>query len=182
MRKQPALVTFGLALLVVGLALWQLQGGGRYPTDGPLPVSGGVAVTFEAAVGKAVSWGMPLDGSEHGVAIVQRIEPEGVEGLDLLGVRLCHSSPEPRADGTYLNCAPVSSHSWPPEGVTTAEVEGTVLEGHLIGLLIGVRRQPVAPEGTISSVRIVYTVDGVTYETVEPWSLRLVPQGALPSG
>lgn len=184
-RRAIIAVAFAVVLLGTGLAVWQFRTEGPYPTDGPLPVTAGVQITFELDVGEPATWGTPLPGSDRGEAIVRRIEPIGVEGLDVLGIRVCHASREPNASGEYLHCAPVNDYGWPPSGVQTNAVEGTVLDASadpLIDMLIGLRRQPSTPEGRIESVRIVYTVNGVTYETIEPWSLRLVPRGALPSG
>lgn len=125
---------------------------------------------------------MPLEGTLGKAAVLNLVEPLNVEGLDVLGVRTCSGATPAGED--FLHCAPLNSSGWPPPDVTAREVAGTLIDrtpNSSVGVLIGLRRQPAASVGTISGVRIVYTVDGTTYEVVQPWSLRLVPSGAFES-
>lgn len=169
-------------IVAVAIGAIKLNARAHYRTDGPLPASDETRITYELDAGQSTTWGMPLDGALGKVVVLNVVEPLGVEGLEVLGLRTC-SGAAPHGDD-FLHCAPLNSSGWPPAGVATHEVADTMIDGtqnSSVGVLIGLRRQPTASEGTISAVRVVYTVEGVTYEVLQPWSLRLVPPGELES-
>jgi hypothetical protein len=163
------------------IAVNALIGVPSYPTDGPLQISDAIDVAYPLAAGQATSWGMPLPQTSRTPAVVRRIELLGVERLDVLGVLVCRGwTVQP--DGSYLQCAPVNDNGWPPPGITTYPVDGTELAAEprgSAGLLIGLRRQSDDLEGRIGAVRIIYTAGDVTYQAVEPWSLRLYSPSAV---
>jgi hypothetical protein len=167
-----------LALLVLAGAIGavQLSANGHHRTDGPLTASDEVRITYELDAGQSTTWGMPLDGALGKVVVLNLIEPLNVEGLDVVGIQTC--SGWAPVDGDLLHCAPLNSSGWPPDGVAVHEVAGTVIGGtpdSSVGVLIGLQRQPGASIATISGVRVVYTVEGVKYEVLQPWYLQLVP-------
>lgn len=174
-------VAIAFGALLVGLAMRQFLVGGGLPADGPYPRTDPAGVDFELVPGASATWGLGLPGSTRGPVVLQAIEPLGVEGIDVLGVAVCHWSGVPDAEGIYNDCAPIASRTWPPAGATLVDVAGTVVEpGNrpFVSAVIGVRRQPTAVESRIAAIRIVYVADGTTYEVVEPWSLGLVDPGS----
>lgn len=182
--KKTVLGVIAIVVAVGALAIWRSHGSGSYRTDGPLPITDGVQVTVGADAGEVATWGTPLPGSGGKTVVLERIEPVGVQGLEVLAVAVCHSNPHPDPDGNINHCAPIGSNGWPPPGVQTEAVAGTLLPPQadpLVDVVIGARRLSSSSEGRIASVRIVYTADGDTYETNEPWSLRLVAKEGLPS-
>ncbi len=179
-RRALALGVVVLLIVAGGIVTMELNARVGHRTDGPIQISDEIRITYELEAGPSTTWGMPLDGVLGKVVALKHVEPLDVVGLDVLGVRTC-SGVAP-AGGDFLHCAPLNSGGWPPEGVATREVADTVIDGaprSSVGILIGLRRQTTASVATISNVRIVYTTDGDTYEVVQPWSLRLVPSGAL---
>lgn len=175
-------IVVGLALLAIGAGatIGQFLDADPYPTDGPIQVSDAVEVAYPLALGEVTTWGMPLPESSR-PATVRYVELLDVERLDVLGLLVCRGwTIQP--DGSFLHCAPINAKGWPPPGIATYPVAGTGLASEprgSAGLLIGLRRQSADLEGSIGAIRIVYTVDGVTYEATEPWSLRLyAPLGA----
>lgn len=180
MRRGGIVVAVALLAVGTGAALGQFLDADPYPTDGPLQVSDAVEVAYPLAFGDVTTWGMPLPESSR-PATVRYVELLGVERLDVLGLLACRGwTIQP--DGSFLHCAPINAKGWPPPGIATYPVGGTGLASEprgSAGLLIGLRRQSADVEGRISAIRIVYTVDGVTYQAIEPWSLRLyAPLGA----
>ena len=105
------------------------------------------------------------------------------QNLDIVGIGLCRTDPTPDPDGNIIHCAPTNATGWPPRGIDPEPVAGAQVAGSadpLVDVIIGVRRSGDAAEpGIISSVRIVYEADGVTYEVKQPWTLRVVPPGTL---
>jgi hypothetical protein len=183
MRKVlPAAVAIAA---VAGLALAFWWASSSHPTDGPMPVTDGIEVSFEADVDEAVSWGTPLPGVGSARVTLRSVELMDVQNLDIVDVGVCRTDPTPGADGLINHCAPINADGWPPAGVDPEPVAGTEVVGSedpLVDLIVGVRRSGAAPDpGTIGSVRIVYEADGVTYEVRQPWALRLVPPGTLPT-
>lgn len=173
-----------MALVLGGFVVWAIREG-PHRADGPLPVTGDLSVTFELNPDETATWGTPLPGSEGLQVVVSRIEPIGVDGLDIIGIQVCRASHTPNASGELLHCAPVNSYGWPPVSAIPEPVEGTTLDNSpdpLVDVMIGVRRTSGAPDARISSIRIVYAAGGITYEAIEPWSLYLVPRGTLPAG
>jgi hypothetical protein len=179
-RRGITLAALVVAVATAAIAVNALVGARTYPTDGPLQISDAIEVAYPLAAGQATTWGMPLPETSRTPAVVRRIELLGVERLDVLGLFACRGSTV-QPDGSYLQCAPVNSDGWPPPGITTYPVDGTELAaepGGSAGVLVGVRRQSSDLEGRITAVRIIYTAGDVTYEAVEPWSLRLYSPAA----
>lgn len=104
---------------------------------------------------------------------LEAIDPVGVDGLDVLGVRVTLFL----ADGTE----PVTNGgSWPPGDAGQTPPAGVILRGTGRGIsgaviLVGVRHQAGVPTGTIQGLRIRYRAGDSDYEVIYHWSLKIRP-------
>lgn len=158
--------------------------------DGPLRTSGRFSITVPLAYDQVFVWGtaLPPNSSQADVRITS-IDPVGTSGLEILGVLV--DFPVRQADGTCLVYGVQSAPSFPPPGLPTRDVNGTVLPtvdgergtcGSHPEVLVGVRRLPNAPAGRIDALRMLYVHEGITYELVMPYSFDACRPETNPAG
>jgi hypothetical protein len=147
--------------------------------DGPLKTNSSVNIKFPLADDEIFIWGMdlPWDGGPAvGDISIDSIEPLGTHGLEVLGVVLTNSVPQP--DGTCLSYGDRTAARFPPPDAATREANGAVLStaagktcANHPSVLVGVRRLSNAAAGRIDALRMLYRQNGITYELVMPYSL-----------
>jgi hypothetical protein len=162
------------AVVIIVVVLLGLRS--RVEQNGPVPTTEAVTVEYEFAAGGATTWGMTIPPPSDGAAVtLTKVELEGVSGLDVLGIRAC--------DVSITGCSVVNAAGWPLAGVETVPVEGLQLApsggGAVYGLLIGIQRQAQATAGSITAIKLDYTINGTAYEVIEPWSVRILAPGSL---
>lgn len=169
------LLASALALVIATAVLL----GSRFQarTDGPVPTTDPVGVEYEFAADEASTWGMtlPPSGAADAATLIA-VEPQGVSGLEIIGIGVCEHA--------QSRCAVVNSGGWPPSGPTLLAPDGIQLQpedqtGEIYQLLIGVRRQASVQMGEIASIKLVYSIGGERYEVVEPWTLRIHTPGTM---
>jgi hypothetical protein len=146
--------------------------------DGPVRTNSRVNIKFPLAYDQIFVWGMALPGNPTQTdALITSIEPVGTRGLEIVGVVV--DFPVLRPDGICLMYGDQTAPSFPPPGVATRAVNGTVLVtddrergtcGSHPEVLVGVRRLPDSSAGRIDALRVVYVHEGTTYELVMPYS------------
>jgi hypothetical protein len=179
MKRQRRAAWRSLILVATAITMTLTILGGCARGTGPMPVTLAYAVKYPLQLHETMTWGMPLPAlpPPSGEGFVLRIEPIGIEGLEVIGVLACDGSTV-QPDGSRLHCAPGTALGWPPVGVSTHPVEGIALDTDgEAGVLIGVRRLSSNAEGSISAIRISYVVGDIAYEVVQPWSLTLLGHG-----
>lgn len=158
--------------------------------DGPVRTNSRFSVTFPLAYDQIFVWGtaLPPNPSQTDVRITS-IEPVGTSGLEILGVVV--DFPVLRPDGICLTYGDQTAPSFPPPGVPTRDVNGTVLPtvdrergtcGSHPEVLVGVRRLPNASAGRIDALRMLYVHEGITYELVMPYSFDACRPETNPTG
>ena len=164
-------LTAGLAAIALAAALVVAAGtilGNRQ--GGPLSVRDRAGVIWPAAVGHEFTWAMPLDNQTASDIVVESIAPDGVAGLEVIGVLATNQGCE----------VPSIADGFPPIAVSTVDPNGAVLARSTIcalQTLIGVRRSDANAPGRIEGLRIRYRFEGATYEDLVPWSLEVKDPG-----
>jgi hypothetical protein len=135
-------------------------------SGGPLAGFGGAGVDWPAKVGDRFTWAMPLPDNQTASDItLDAITPDGVVGLDILGVAVSTS-------GCQI---PSISLGYPASSVPTQDVHGAVIPAEsapcALQVLVGVERTS-SGESTIRALRVRYRHGSTSYEDVIPWSLR----------
>ncbi len=151
--------------LVVGLVLAASAILG-YRQGGPLSVRDRAGVIWPAAVGAEFTWAMPLDNQTASDIVIESIAPDGVAGLEVIGVLASNQGCE----------VPSIAEGFPPTAVSTVDPNGAVLARSKIcalQALIGVRRFDANAPGRIEGLRIRYRFEGAAYEDVLPWNLEV---------
>ena len=141
-----------------------------YRQGGPLGVRDRAGVIWPAAVGDEFTWAMPLDNPTGSDIVLESIAPDGVTGLEVVGVLASNQGCE----------VPSIAEGFPPSAVSTVDPNGAVLAGSRVcalQALIGVRRSDANAPGRIDGLRIRYRFDGAAYEDVLPWSLEVKEPG-----
>ena len=163
--RLPVLVVIA-AVVLVGIAAIRLAGD-RSP--GPLQPNSKSTVEFPLDAAQQATWGSPFPPNPTDSDIVIRsIEPIGVSGLDILGMVASGAG----AMGV------VNALGFPPQGVPTQPVQGTILApatGVSIqgDALVGVRLAAGATEGHIDGLRVRYVANGTDYEVDLPYALHI---------
>jgi hypothetical protein len=149
--------------------------------DGPVKNASHITITFPLPGDQIFVWGMALPPNPTQSEIrVTSIEPVGVAGLEVLGAVIDYPVRQP--DGICLMYGDQTAPSFPPSGITTRPVKGTVLAraeptGGTCGIqpevLVGIRRPPDSAAGRIDALRMVYEHDGRTYELLVTYSLDI---------
>ncbi len=135
-------------------------------TGGPLSGFGGAGIRWPSKMGDRFTWAMPLpDNQTASDLTLESIDPEGVSGLQVLGVAV-----------STAGCS-ISSISlgYPAPNVRTQDVRGSVIPAHgpicALQVLVGVVRTSPA-QAEIKSLRVRYRWDGASYEDSIPWRLE----------
>lgn len=169
------LIALAATFVVAASARW-----GRHQ-GGPLEARSHVTLRFPLPDGEALTWGMDLPRNPTSTEVtLEAIEPVGARGVEVIGTAA--SYPVLRADGMCVSIGLV--RGFPPAGVQTLEVRGAPVPAagppgpprcgdQPPAVLIGVRRAPAAPTGTIDALRLLYVADGTHYEVLLPYSLEL---------
>jgi hypothetical protein len=141
-------------------------------TGGPLSGAGGAGVGWPAKVGDRFTWAMPLpDNQTTSDITLESISPDGVTGLDILGVAVSSAGCD------------VSSISlgYPAPNVPTQDVRGSVIPAGsqpcALQVLVGVARRDLG-KSQIGSLRVRYRHAGTSYEDTIPWSLEVTDPGS----
>lgn len=126
---------------------------------------------WRAGPGEAFTWAMPLpDNPTTNEIVIESVTPDGVEGLEVLGVMASE-------DGCVISTISVG---FPPADVSVRDVRGATLRGPsepcALQSLVGVQRI-ASPLGFINGLRIRYRHAGSAYEVVLPWSLEVKDPG-----
>jgi hypothetical protein len=147
--------------------------------DGPLKTNSIFGVSYPLADDEVFIWGtnLPWYGDAAvGDIRIDSIEPVGARGIEVLGLVLNNSVPQP--DGVCLSYGNRVAAGFPPPDVPTRAVSGAVLSAaggktcsNLPSVLVGVRWLPNSSAGRIDALRMLYRNEDVVYELVMPYSL-----------
>ena len=165
MNRRALLVGLAAIALVVGVVVAASAFLG-HRQGGPLSVPDRAGVIWPAAVGAEFTWAMPLDNQTTSDIVLESIAPDGVVGLEVLGVLA----------GNQGCDVPSIADGFPPTAVAAVDPNGAVLARSTncaLQALIGVRRLDANAPGRIDGLRIRYRFEAAAYEDVLPWSLEV---------
>jgi hypothetical protein len=158
-----ALAAVVLVAAIVGATSTML--GSR--AGGPLSGIGRAGVGWPANVGDRFTWAMPLpDNQTTSDITLESIIPDGVTGLDILGVAVSPAGCEVSS----------ISRGYPAPNVPTQDVRGSVIPARsqpcALQVLVGVARTDPG-KSQIGALRVRYRHAGSSYEDTIPWSLEV---------
>lgn len=169
------LIALAATFVVAATSRWGRHQGG--PLETAVQRTSHITARFPLPDGEALTWGMDLPRNPTSTEVtLEAIEPVGARGVEIIGTAA--SYPVLRPNGVCVSIGLVTG--FPPAGVQTLEVRGAPWPaagpprcGDQPIVVIGVRRAPAAPTGTIDALRLLYVADGTHYEVLLPFSLEV---------
>jgi hypothetical protein len=168
--RRRSLVAVGVPALVVTLGVGGILVSAPR-TDGPLVAGSSIAVEFPLRRGQTGTWGTVLPANPTASSIlIESIVAVDPRGLDIVAILVN----DPERDGGVGTL-----DAFPPPGSRGRAVEGSRLapagdEAPYLQVLVGVRLTG-AGDGTIEGLLVRYHHDGMLYESLLPYRLRVAP-------